>query len=158
MRDVVRQRVAAALERAGMPRPGDRVLVACSGGPDSTVLLDVLHALGQLELLVASVDHGLRPAARDELEAVRKFAQTLGIPMCALTVSTAPTMAAARQARYQALVEEAGRVGASALAVAHTATDQAETLLDRLIRGAGTRGLAAMARVRPLGAGRTLIR
>jgi tRNA(Ile)-lysidine synthase len=54
-------------------------------------------------------------------------------------------MAAARRARYDVLVAEARRVGAGGIAVAHTATDQAETLLDRLVRGAGTRGLAAMA-------------
>ena len=58
------------------------------------------------------------------------------------------SMAAARRARYDALVAEAERVGATAIAVAHTASDQAETLLDRLLRGAGTRGLSAMAPAR----------
>ncbi|HEX8954549.1 MAG TPA: tRNA lysidine(34) synthetase TilS, partial [Polyangia bacterium] len=68
------------------------------------------------------------------------------------------SMAAARRARYDALVAEAHRVGAAAIAAAHTATDQAETLLDRLLRGAGTRGLSAMAPMRRIGDGLWLVR
>jgi tRNA(Ile)-lysidine synthase len=68
------------------------------------------------------------------------------------------TMAAARQARYAALVEHARSIGAGAIAVGHTATDQTETLLDRMLRGAGARGLSAMPPVRAVAAGLTLVR
>jgi tRNA(Ile)-lysidine synthetase-like protein len=149
--------VAAALERS--LRPGETVLVACSGGPDSSTLLDAMNALGRNPLHVSCVDHGLRAESQTEAQAVVARATSLGLPSSILEVTVEKrSMAAARQARYHALVAEAGRVGAAAIAVAHTATDQAETLLDRLVRGAGTRGLAAMARVRPIAPGLSLVR
>lgn len=155
----VRQAVGSALERAGAPRPGETILVACSGGPDSSVLLDALHALARNPLHVTCVDHGLRPEAASEAEGVRARATALGLPSSVVRVVVEkPSMAAARQARYRALVEEARRVGASAIAVAHTATDQAETLLDRMVRGAGTGGLGAMAPIRPIEPGLWLVR
>jgi tRNA(Ile)-lysidine synthase len=159
--ETVRHRLSAALAGAGMPSVGERVLVACSGGPDSMVLVDALAAVarpGRFELHVASIDHQLRPEARAEVAAVCTFAAALGLPATARAVVTRPNPAAARQARYEALVEIAHEVDATALAVAHTATDQAETMLDRLIRGAGTKGLSAMARVRPLGPSLRLVR
>src|SRR6266542_2724349 len=68
------------------------------------------------------------------------------------------SMAGARRARYDALVAGARRTGAGGIAVAHTATDQAETMLDRLVRGAGTRGLAAMAGERRIDGDLVLLR
>ena len=63
--------------------PGDHVLVACSGGPDSTTLLHVLHRLRSelgITLCAASIDHGLRPESASEVEQVGAFARTLGVP------------------------------------------------------------------------------
>src|ERR1700690_2851208 len=132
-----------------------RLLVACSGGPDSRSLLHALLPLG-LELHVASVDHGLRPEAAAEAAGGEAEARSLGLRAAVLRVTVDKrTMAAARHARYQALIAEAERVDAGAIAVAHTATDQAETLLDRMLRGAGLRGISAMAPVRAVGIGRT---
>jgi len=137
-------------------RPDDgRVLVGVSGGPDSTALLVALAELRRplgLTVSAVTVDHGLRLAARDEAAQVARLAAALELPHTIVTVAVArssatarASMAAARAARITALVDEARRVGASAIALAHTATDQAETLIDRLLRGAGLAGLAAMA-------------
>jgi tRNA(Ile)-lysidine synthase len=146
--------VAAALDRPLARACGGRLLVALSGGPDSTALLDVLESLAPargLTLFVASVDHGLRPASAHEAATVVSGALGRGLAATVLRVQVrGRSMAAARRARYEALVAEAGRVEAGGIVVAHTATDQAETMLDRLVRGAGTRGLAAMAHERPI--------
>ena len=133
--------------------------MACSGGPDSTALLDALEATGGRALHVVAVDHGLRAAAAGEAAAVVAGAAARGLDAVALRIVVdGKSMAAARRARYDALVAEARRVGATAIAVAHTATDQAETLLDRLLRGAGTRGLSAMAPARRIDGDLWLVR
>jgi tRNA(Ile)-lysidine synthase len=145
----LRQAVAAAFARPLAQKAGAHWLVACSGGPDSTALLDALEAIAPahgLQLHVASVDHGMRVAAAEEAATVVSGVLRRGIAATVLRVHVpGGSMAAARRARYDALVAEARRVGAGGIAVAHTATDQAETLLDRLVRGAGARGLGAMA-------------
>ncbi len=139
-------------------RPANgRVLVACSGGPDSRTLLDALSVL-DLELFVASVDHGLRPESAAEAAGVVAAATAFGLSATVLTLAAPRSMAGARQARYQALVAHALQIGAGAIAVGHTATDQAETLLDRMLRGAGLKGLSAMAPVRACGPGLMLLR
>jgi tRNA(Ile)-lysidine synthase len=159
---LVQRAVADAFARGDLRPDGGRVLVACSGGPDSSALLDALAQLAPrlaLELAVASIDHGLRPAAVDEVRAVLAAAAALGLPAAGLRLTRPPgSMAAARRARYDALAAHARAVGAAAIAVGHTATDQAETLLDRMLRGAGTRALGGMAPRRPIALGLTLIR
>lgn len=131
--------------------PGERVLVACSGGPDSAALLHVLARLApelSIELAAASVDHGLRPGAARDVEVAAELARRLEVPFAALSVEVAAgeasLQAAARRARYEALFAEARRCGASALAVGHTRDDQAETVLSRLLRGGGALGLAGI--------------
>ncbi|HZS39824.1 MAG TPA: tRNA lysidine(34) synthetase TilS [Polyangia bacterium] len=154
--ETIRRRIARALERAPLGRA--RVLVACSGGPDSRTLLDALHALG-VSLEVACVDHRLRAESAGEAARVVEAARALGVEAAVLPVEVRrPTPEAARHARYRALVEHARARNCDVLAVGHTATDQAETLLDRLIRGAGTRGLSAMAPSRRLPSGIRLVR
>jgi tRNA(Ile)-lysidine synthetase-like protein len=146
--DTVRRlrEVVARAQACLVPGP---VVCACSGGPDSTALTDALVAVSDAPPLVAAVDHGLRAAAAAEAEAVVAWATSLGLDAAKLRVSVdGKSMAAARRARYDALIAHARAVGAVTIAVAHTATDQAETLLDRLIRGAGTRGLSGMAPLR----------
>jgi tRNA(Ile)-lysidine synthase len=172
-RDATLERIAARLIEADRLVPaGARVLVAVSGGPDSVALLHFLAAerarSGQPEgLAVGHVNHGLRGAASDEDAAVvRGLAERLGLPHFearlpegalreAGTQATggAPAgspgalapEAEARRLRYAALRELAHDAGARLVAVAHTADDQAETVLFRMARGAGLRGLAGMA-------------
>lgn len=134
-------------ERA-LVAPGDHVLVACSGGPDSTALLHVLHRLRGdfgITICAASIDHGLRPESASEVERVGAFANALGVPFYSAMVEVdrqgASIQAQAREARYQALREIAADNGAARIAVGHTQDDQAETVLARLLRGAGLRGL-----------------
>lgn len=131
--------------------PGSRVVVAVSGGPDSQVLLHLLARLHKtLELgalWAVGVDHGLRAAAAAELTIAARLADAHDVPFHRLQVALPARgnmLANARRARYQALHEFARQVGAGAIAVAHTATDQVETVLLHLVRGAGLRGVAGI--------------
>jgi len=129
---------------------GDRVIVAVSGGPDSMALLHVLWELRDrlgLTLEVAGVDHGLRPAAAEELGLVRARAEALGLPFVGLAVDVsrhrrgAGLQDAARRARLGALTALAAEHGARRVALGHQADDQAETVLFRIVRGTGLAGL-----------------
>jgi tRNA(Ile)-lysidine synthase len=151
--------VAAALRGpCGVaPRSGVQsadVLVAVSGGVDSTALLRVMHLLSQrrgwrLNLRVGHVQHHLRPEAEVEAQFVAALARRLGLPLFRRDIAPAAAggnlEAAARRLRYAALAEMAAESGAGFVAVAHHGDDQLETLLMRLIRGSGVRGLSGMA-------------
>ena len=126
------------------------IVCACSGGPDSTALLHVLAGLRRpldLKLTACAVDHGLRREAAGEIALVRDLAEALAVPFegVSLSVAKGPNlMARARDARYAALRDVAARVGATLIATGHTADDRAETVLMRMLRGAGPRGLAVL--------------
>ncbi|MEE4153510.1 MAG: tRNA lysidine(34) synthetase TilS [Erythrobacter sp.] len=120
--------------------------LAVSGGPDSlALLLLAAHALPG-EVAVASVDHGLRLEAAGELALVERVCAALDVPFTPLKVRLAPgnLQARAREARYEALGRWVSQQGLGALASAHHADDQAETLLMRLARGSGLSGLAGV--------------
>ena len=132
---------------------GETVLVAVSGGADSVGLLHLLHALApswRLTLHVLHVDHGLRPDSADDARFVRDLGARLGVPVGVerVHVGAGSVEAAARAARYTALEAWAERLGAARIAVGHTLDDQAETVLMRVLDGAGVRGLAAIPPVR----------
>ena len=158
----LRRAVATALDGRSVIAPGESVVVACSGGPDSTAMLDALTRLAPprgLRLHVAHVDHGLRAGSAAEGELVAAAAGARGLPFTELTLHLDPSSPSlqdhARRARGAALHELAGQVGATAIALGHTADDQAETVLMRALSGATPRALAAMAerngeRARPL--------
>ncbi|WP_149575063.1 tRNA lysidine(34) synthetase TilS [Xanthobacter oligotrophicus] len=130
-----------------------RILIAVSGGPDSTALLHLAarwragRASGP-DLIAATVDHGLRAEAAAEAEAVGAFATLLGVPHRILVWQGAKPahgiQEAAREARYSLLADAGRQAGATAIALAHTRDDQAETVLFRLARGSGLSGLSGM--------------
>src|SRR5258706_1698994 len=127
------------------------VLVAVSGGADSLTLLHVLHASGY-PLICATFNHRLRPEAGDEVEHVRRIAEGLGLPFVSDSADVAAYATAeglsveeaARTLRYRFLFRAAREAGAQAVAVGHTADDQAETVLMHFLRGAGLSGLKGM--------------
>ncbi len=148
------QQVQQTLRRHRLVQSGDRVLVALSGGPDSTALLYALHALQArlgITLQAATVDHQLRPEAALECALAMKHAASLEVPCTTIRVSVEPgasRQAKAREARYAALHEHAIARDCKVIAVGHTEDDQAETVLLRLLRGAGLRGLLGIQALR----------
>ncbi len=138
-----------------------RLALAVSGGPDSTALLLLAAAALPGRVEAACVDHGLREGSAAEADAVAALCTRLGVPHETLRVEVAPgnIQAEARAARYAALAEWMERRALAALATAHHADDQAETLLMRLNRASGVSGLAATRAVgRVPGTGQTLLR
>ena len=146
---------------------GKRVLVAVSGGPDSTALLYLLHAASHrlsLQLAVAHFDHHLRGnESKRDAEFVKELSQRLELPFYlgqgdvkAHALNNKLTLQeAARGLRYDFLSSTASQIGADFIATAHTANDQAEEILIRLIRGSSLSGLSGIpsqrqAIIRPL--------
>jgi len=135
------------------------LLLAVSGGPDSTALM-VLAARWRKArkngpaLIAVTVDHGLRKESAAEARAVAKLARQLGIQHRTLRWTGAKPKTglprAARVARYRLLAAAARKAGAPAILTAHTLDDQAETVLIRMSRGSGLTGLAGMQRVSAL--------
>lgn len=128
-----------------------RLGVAVSGGGDSVALMHLLHEIAQseeTEIFAATVDHGLRPASAQEAETVAAQAARLGISHETRRWQgwdgAGNLQDQARQARYALLTDWARDNGIGAIALGHTADDQAETVLMRLGRAAGVTGLSAM--------------
>ena len=142
------------VRRHAMLAGGEIVLVAVSGGADSVALLHLLLALApkwRLRLHVLHVDHQLRAESAADAGFVQALCARLGVPAEVATVAVdrrGSLEADARAARYAALEACADRVGAERIAVGHTADDQAETVLMRLVQGAGVRGVAGIPPVR----------
>jgi tRNA(Ile)-lysidine synthase len=154
--------IEQAVAQGGIVRSGERIVVACSGGPDSVALVGVLRAVASsldLSLSVAHVNHALRASAwQDECVALRVATDCeLPIDVVALE-SNGRDEASLRDARYSALLQVARRRGASSVATGHHAQDQSETVLLALFRGAGPEGLGGIEPRRPLGAGVDVIR
>lgn len=141
--------IEAAVEGGVLP-PSGRILLGCSGGRDSMAMLHALLAVGRWSVGVATVDHGLHERARANADWVVEAARGLGAPAWirvadrALIAQGAGVEDGARRARYAALDAQADAWAAEVIVVAHTADDQAETLLMRLGEGTGLRGLGGM--------------
>ncbi|MEZ6187226.1 MAG: tRNA lysidine(34) synthetase TilS [Planctomycetota bacterium] len=157
-------RVRAALRDLDPP-PGPW-LVAVSGGADSTALACALRAAEPAqELVLAHLDHGWRgpAAAQADRDAAAALARRLGLPLVSGAVAAEPgeagsLEAGARRARYAWLAEVARERGAAAIALGHTADDQLETVLWRLVRGTRLSGLGGIPPTRRLEGGATLLR
>ncbi len=130
---------------------GKRVVLAVSGGRDSMVLLDAAARLGAPIAAVATFDHGTGPSARAAASHVARTGRALGLRVYEARTrrSLPPTEASWRRARGAFLAAIGRRHGAS-VATAHTRDDQIETVLMRVMRGTGARGLAALAATSPI--------
>ena len=146
------------IRRHGLLAPGDRILVAVSGGPDSVALLHVLHELRgdfDLHLEAAHLQHGMRgEAAKEDASFVRQLAASLNVPFhlkevdlprMKLSVGKGNLEELARRARYRFFSEVAAERNLQKIATAHTLDDQAETAFMWFLRGAGLKGLGGMA-------------
>jgi tRNA(Ile)-lysidine synthase len=159
----VLDRVRQAVRLHRLWQPGQRVLLACSGGADSMGGLELLRRLRRSlghQLAVAHVDHGLWPGSGAAAEQVAQHARELGLPVAVRRLALAPGAeleARARTARYTALAEMAQALDCAVVATAHHADDQAETLLLRLARGAGRDALVGIRRRRGDGVVRPLL-
>ena len=146
------RRVAMAMRRALVRHReqlgGGTLLLAVSGGADSMAMLLACAEVGARtrgRMLAAHFSHRLRPTAdRRERAAVRRVAESLGVPFTSGTAQSPSDEAGARDARYRFLAAVAAEHRASAILTAHTQDDQAETVLLRLTRGSGLRGAGAI--------------
>ncbi len=139
--------LADALVRIGVA-PDDPILVAVSGGPDSMALLHATHRIGR-RIAAAHLNHGLRGAESERDERfVRRVCAELGIQLIVESAVLATDIGnleeRARDARRAFLDRAADRLGARWIALGHQANDQAETIMLRMLRGAGIAGLSAM--------------
>ena len=147
------ERTRATIERRGLFKGSDVVVVAVSGGPDSLALLHALHRLSgrySLTLHVAHFDHRLRDDSADDAAFVARAAAELNLPVTirAATATGRPKGMSpeewARERRYAFLDEVADAIGATRIATGHTLDDQAETVLMRAITGTGIGGLGGI--------------
>jgi tRNA(Ile)-lysidine synthase len=149
-------RVLQTIQTHNMIQPGDKIVAAVSGGADSCALLLVLAELKDvlgISIHVGHLHHGLRGRDADEdLEFVQNLAQSLNLPFSAERASVPAIMdseaiseeTAGRKARYAFLCALAREIGANRIATGHTSTDQAETVLMRVLRGTGLEGLGGI--------------
>ena len=143
----------------------DKILVALSGGPDSIALLSIMLSLKEkfkLDLTIAHLNHGIRGTEADRDQSFsRQVAKEYKIPFYTKKIalnnkkSSEDTL---RNYRYKFLIDVAKKIGANKIALGHNADDQAETIIMRLLRGAGTKGLSGMTPIRQIEPGLCLIR
>lgn len=149
-------KVKATIEKHSMFSFGETVLVGLSGGADSVCLLTVLNKLGlefEIKLHAIYIDHGLRPAEiPEEIAFCQKLCEGLTVPFITKAVDVKAftkelginKQEAARELRYRAFNEALFALGGGRIALGHTADDQIETFLMRLLRGSGPKGLSGI--------------
>ena len=158
LRESLPGRVAAAIDAHGLLAPGQSVVLAVSGGADSVALLRLMHELARCDgrgyrLAVAHLDHALRDNSAAEARWVRELAESLQLPVFCRRQDVAAEAhsrrvgieQAARDLRRSFYAQAAGALSAQAVATAHHADDQAETVLFRAARGSHLQGLAGIA-------------
>lgn len=145
------QRLAKAARDDCQLRQGEPIMLGVSGGADSLAMMLGLHALGY-NLVIAHVDHGLRPESQAEADFVHSIAQSYGLPCYTQQIDVAKVAEAERQSveeaarhvRYRFLFDQARHHQCQAVAVAHHADDQVETVLMHFLRGSALPGLTGM--------------
>lgn len=159
----IAQQVRQTVRLLRLWQPGDRVLLGCSGGPDSLaalLLIDHLRRSLGHQLYVALVDHGLQPGRELAIALVQEACEARGLPLhvVRVQVQAGPQLEArCRELRYAALADLQNRLGCKAIITAHHADDQAETLLMRACRGAGPEALTGIRSFRGDGVVRPLL-
>lgn len=153
-------KIRAAIKKHSMLSGGETVLVGLSGGADSVCLLTALNKLSVefgIKLHAIYIDHALRPVeVPAEIEFCKKLCEGLSLPFITKTVDVKTFAAelginkqeAARELRYKAFNEALFGLGGGKIALGHTADDQVETFLMRMLRGAGPKGLSGIPPVR----------
>jgi tRNA(Ile)-lysidine synthase len=155
-------RVADTIRRYQMLEGGETVVIAASGGADSTALVHAITDLRldlRLSVHLAHLNHALRPDAGEDAAFVSRMSAALGFPYHENTINPRALAAeeglsledAGRRLRYEFLTKLADEIGADVVATGHTLDDQAETVLMRLLRGSGLEGLGAIPPVRDEG-------
>lgn len=149
----ITDKVRQTISRYNMINPGERIIVAVSGGPDSVCLLDILHKLEEeldISLVVAHFDHGLRPGEDEaETDFVRELSKSMKLPFETEKSSFSAHAKGspeekAREARYEFLERTLRKHEARKIALGHNLDDQAETIIMRLLRGSGPTGLSGI--------------
>jgi tRNA(Ile)-lysidine synthetase-like protein len=145
------ERVGAFIRSRRMCPAGDKILVACSGGPDSTALTDILRRLG-FKLGVIYVDHRQHKNSAQVMASVRRRCRRWKLPFHGVQLEVAPGSSedVLRGERYRAFADLAGRHGYRRVATGHTQSDQVETVLMRILRGTGVAGLGGIPAVRDI--------
>jgi tRNA(Ile)-lysidine synthase len=153
--EMIYRRFRKTVTRLRLIEPGDKVLAALSGGQDSMALLELLLELRReipIRVAVAHFNHKLRPGAGEDEAFVKAAARKRGVP-CVSGSRNVRLFAkrrrlnleeAGRELRYEFLRKAARRTGATKIATGHTLTDQAETVLMRIVRGTGLQGLGGI--------------
>jgi tRNA(Ile)-lysidine synthase len=158
---LINAKLTALIRQHQLFSPHEKIVIGVSGGTDSLALAHILadlHLKLQIQIHIATFNHGLRPEAEAEIQFVQKIAQRLSIPctvghgnVLALYHSEKLTLEeAARKARYNFLSEVARRIGATTIVTGHHQDDQAETILFHLARGAGGAGAIGMKWISPV--------
>ncbi|MCM8797366.1 MAG: tRNA lysidine(34) synthetase TilS [Candidatus Omnitrophica bacterium] len=147
------EKINQTIKKYALIKRNDRILVGVSGGPDSVTLLYALSRIRKelnLILHVAHLDHALRKDSEKDADFVRNLAQSLNIPFTSVRLNPRALSKRgsleeiARNARLEFFFKVAKRIRADKIALGHTLDDQAETVLMRILRGAGLYGLSAM--------------
>lgn len=165
----MKKKVLQTIKKQSMFSPGEKVLLAVSGGPDSLCLLHLLNNIApelNIFLHVVHINHRLRPESELEALFVKKQACRLGVPVTVCRVDVLglrqkggfSVQDAARRARYGAIRKTAQRIGATRVATAHHRDDRVETLLLRMLHGSGLDGMAGIPAKRELDEGVTVVR
>jgi tRNA(Ile)-lysidine synthase len=166
---IVWEKFKKLVEREGLVKPGDGVLAAVSGGPDSVCLLHLLWRLKKsvpFKLDAVTINHGLRKEATKEVGRVAALCEKLGVPLFIRSIEVrefagrnkTSIETAARALRYDVFSKTASAAGAVVVATGHTANDNAETIMMWLIRGTGAEGVSGIPVSRRLEGGARVIR